>query len=167
MLSSVLCAGKGFTADCPCRGQKWGAAGFALSSADRGAVHGTSVSHQSPRRVSKRELCPSSKCSEAGRCRVAAWAILEQGNRPGGWRPTWHFCQGYCTSPLPLAGACCPRTCPANRKAGPRSAPLDPLSLGASKIKIAEKNRNFCLKLLGFAFVAILPVMNVFHGSGF
>lgn len=96
MLSSVSCTGKGFTADSPCRGQIWGAAGFALSPAERGAAHGTGVtpaivSHQRvPSRSASRSCVPPPSARREGGVgwqpgqfwsRGIAW---EAGDPPGG-----------------------------------------------------------------------------------
>lgn len=104
-----------------------------------------------PWQASKQEPCPCSK----GRCGSAGAGNSGAGESPGGAESPWRFWQGCCTQgPVGSTG---PSELAASLTQG----------RGASKIETADKNQNFCLKSLAFAFIALPPGMGRFQGSWF
>lgn len=120
---------------------------------------------ESPQQVRKWELCPSSKC-----CEVWGGSLGNSGAGESRQRLESHlaFLPGLLHLLLPKDLSCKKegRTQVCSTGPSERAASLMQ-GLGASKIEIAEKDQNFCLKLLGFAFIALLPGMKVFHRSWF
>lgn len=102
-----------------------------------------------PWQASKQEPCPCSK----GRCGSAGAGNSGAGESPGGAESPWRFWHGCCTQgPVGSTG---PSELAASLTQG----------RGASKIETADKNQNFCLKSLAFAFIALPPGMGRFQGS--
>ena len=145
--------------------------GFALFSAERGAVCGTGVtpammSHRRvPGRSASRSCVPPPPPS-GGEVWGGSLGNSGAGESPGRLETHLAFLPGLLHLPLPKDLSCKKEGRTQVCFTGPSELAASlTQGLGASKIETTDKNQNFCLKLLGFAFIALPPGMNLFHGS--